>query len=74
MTTLPEVLNLLLVTIAFLAAGYLGYRLGCGGKREGRDTVDVVIRGCQQPSVPPANAIPVRPPAGFGTEKPIRKA
>lgn len=74
MTTLPEVLNLLLVTIAVLAAGYLGYRLGRSGENEGRGAVDVVIRGCQRPSVPPANAIPAQPPAGFGTEKPIRKA
>jgi hypothetical protein len=74
MTTLHEVLNLLLVTIAVLAAGYLGYRLGRSSEDEGRGAVDVIIRGCQQPSAPPANAIPVQPPSGFGSEKPIRKA
>ena len=74
MTTPPDVFNLTLAAIAVPAASYLGYRLGGGGKGERRGAVDVIIRGCQQPSAPPANAIPVQPPPGFGTEKAIRKA
>jgi hypothetical protein len=74
MTTPPDVFNLTLAAIAVLAAGYLGYRLGRSSEDEGRGAVDVIIRGCQQPSAPPANAIPVQPPSGFGSEKPIHKA